>query len=158
MLHFLLLGNTQTRHRNSIWFGNETALVHFPMQTDQSSIASTHGGFSGKAQRKSTWKSVAFFHLERLTLCNLFNMTLRIFFDLDLTSFDIFFFSTDGSLLLVKCDTRVRACVFCHFLHTEDHSARSTSKVKIIHFADSHNFKDLFEDWGFVVRLGLQLG
>lgn len=63
MLHFLLLGNTQTRHRNSIWFGNETVLVHFPMQTDQSSIASTHGGFReenrlGKVLPFFIWKGL----------------------------------------------------------------------------------------------------
>lgn len=45
-LAFSLLRNTQALHQNSIWFGNETALVHFPMQTAQSSIASTHGGFA----------------------------------------------------------------------------------------------------------------
>lgn len=45
-LAFSLLRNTQAPHQNSIWFGNETALVHFPMQTAQSSIASTHGGFA----------------------------------------------------------------------------------------------------------------
>lgn len=53
MPRFLLLRNTQALHQNSIWFGNETTLVHFPMQTAQSSIASTHGALlSRKALRK----------------------------------------------------------------------------------------------------------
>lgn len=60
-LHFLLLGNTQTQHRNSIWFGNETALVHFPVQTDQSSIASTHGALAGRLRGNWLGKVLPFF-------------------------------------------------------------------------------------------------
>lgn len=82
---FSLLRNTQPLHQDSIWFGNESMLVHFPMQTAQSSTACTHGfflffSFAGKHWGNRLVKVLPFFIWMKLGAyfwCSLCKMTLK---------------------------------------------------------------------------------